>query len=139
MSLANLLRSLPEKEISSGPAEPVEQRTFCEPGDAKVPPFSFIQEGFTAELYATAPGFMGGVAFAPNGDVLVDDCGCGGPLRRFDAGSTVPLHGSQVHPLIAVEPSGAGCGLTNHPDGSLYTNGCAGVVNLDAETGGVLR
>lgn len=105
-------------------------------------PFTYLQDGFAQELYATAPGFMGGVAFAPDGDVLVNRCPAtrdGSALRRFDAQTTVVIHGSIVHPLIAVLPSNAGCGMTNHPDGTLYSNTDLGVTNLDPDTGVELR
>ncbi len=108
-------------------------------------PFTFLQSGFTQELYASAPGFMGGVAFAPDGDVLVDACPgpstdfAGSALRRFDAQTTEVVHGSTIHPLIDTLDSNAGCGLTNHVDGTLYSNTGLGVTNLDAETGTELR
>ncbi len=35
-------------------------------------------------------------------------------------------------------PSHAGCGLTNHPNGALYSNTQGGVVKLDANTGALL-
>jgi|GEM_PF-1683991 len=98
-------------------------------------PFTFMQPGFTQELYATGPGFFGGVAFAPDGDVLVVQCP-NGPISRFDAGSTVTVHGTVVHPQVAALTSTVGCGLTNHPNGDLYSNtGSTGVSRLDANTG----
>jgi len=105
-------------------------------------PFTYLQDGFTQELYATAAGFMGGVAFASDGDVLVNRCPAtraGSALRRFDAQTTAVIHGSTVHPLIAVLPSNAGCGMANHPDGTLYSNTDLGVTNLDPDTGVELR
>ncbi|NUN96317.1 MAG: hypothetical protein HUU16_09105 [Candidatus Omnitrophica bacterium] len=102
-------------------------------------PYTFIQPGFTQEVYAVSAGFMGGVAFAPDGDVLVSPCAfSGGSLRRFDAQTTVPMSGSNIHPQVADLPSNAGCGLTNHPNGSLYTNTSGGVVRLNADTGVVI-
>jgi len=85
--------------------------------------------------------FFSGVAFAPDGDPLVDFCGfSGSPLRRFDRqGVEAPdATGSELHPSTLL-PSDAGCGLTNHPDGTLYSNTGNGVTNLDASTGAVLR
>src|SRR5262245_65519168 len=83
-------------------------------------PFLTLQPGFTQELWATNPGFMGGIAFAPDGDVWVTPCtGGGGNLRRFDRQSTTVINGTVVHPLIATVPSNTGCGLTNHPNGFL--------------------
>jgi len=99
--------------------------------------FTFLAAGFTQDLYGLDAGFLGGVAFASNGDPLVDNCvGGGGSLHRYDHATTLPLvHGtSTLHPESTV-PSGAGCGLTNHPNGAIYTNTFGGVVKLDATTG----
>ena len=99
--------------------------------------FTSIQAPFTQSLYGTASGFFGGVAFAPNSDPLVDFCqGSGSSLDRFDSSQTSPLTNgtSTLHP-VTTESSAAGCGLTNHPNGSLYSNTGAGVVKLDASTG----
>ena len=95
---------------------------------------------FTQALYGVAPNFFGGVAFAPNGDPLVDECAFGGsPLHRFDHTTTLPVTNgtSTLHP-VTTESSNAGCGLTNHPNGALYTNTSAGVIKLDANTGAQL-
>ncbi len=101
-------------------------------------PFIFLQAGFTQSVYGSAPGFMGGVAFAPDGDVLVNACSTGGSaLRRFDAATTVVVHGTTVHPQVPIMPSNSGCGLTNHPNGDLYSNTSSGVTRLDANTGAV--
>src|SRR6266436_4847573 len=52
--------------------------------------FTFLQPGFTQTLYGNASSFFGGQAFAPNGDVWVDNCSFdGSPLIRFVAGTTV--------------------------------------------------
>src|SRR6267154_1542505 len=84
--------------------------------------FTFLQGGFTQNLYGNAPGFFGGLAFAPNGDVWLDFCfGSGSPLIRFAQGTTVADgHGGIEHPQATGSPftSNAGCGLTNHPDGT---------------------
>ena len=105
--------------------------------------FTFLQSGFTQTLFGNAPVFFGGVAFAPNGDVWVDRCfGSGSPLTRFVFGTTTPDgHGGLEHPQAVGSPfaSNAGCGLTNHPDGTLYSNTFLGVVNLDPNTGAQLR
>ena len=112
-------------------------------------PFVCLAPGFTQELYATAPGFFGGIAFAPDADVLVSFCDNryfpGGPtsLRRFDAQTTGSLNGSPVHPQVPSSPfvSLAGCGLVNGPGGSVYSNTPntgGGVVRLDSNTGAVL-
>jgi hypothetical protein len=99
--------------------------------------FTSIQSGFSDELYGTASGFFGGVAFAPNADPWVDFCGFGGsPLDRFENATTTPEHGSNVHPLVAGSPfpSNAGCGLTNNPDGFVYSNTGSGATQINAST-----
>lgn len=112
--------------------------------NAQQEPFSFVQPPFTQELYATAPlpasEIDGGIAFAPNGDLWVDSCNRN-KLFRFSASQTVVINGSTVHALLPGSPipSNAGCGLTNHPDGTLYSNSGPGLVNLDASTGAQLR
>ena len=107
-------------------------------------PFTFLQTGFIQELYGTAPGFMAGIAFAPDGDVLVTDCGTsgsgsGGTIRRFDAQSTTTINGSTVHTFLGADSSNVGCGITNHPDGTLYSNTVDGVSNLSPADGSELR
>lgn len=100
--------------------------------------FPTLEAGFTQELYGTGPNFFGGVAFAPNADVWVDFCGGGGSaLDRFSNSNTTPANGSNVHPLVPGAPfaSNAGCGLTNNPDGFLYSNTTSGVAQINAETG----
>ena len=112
-------------------------------------PFStFLDAGFTQELWGTAPGFMGGVAFAPDGDVWVSSCSfSNGSLRRFDSGTTAIVDvgppDTSAHPLIltvAGATARAGCGLTNHPNGNLYSNTRGDrVVEHDANTGAFIR
>ncbi len=102
--------------------------------------FTFLQQPFTQELYGTASvsNLLGGVAFAPNGDVWADNCWYGGsPLYRFAKGSTYQQNATSLHTSTIV-PSAAGCGLTNHPDGYLYSNTSRGVTKLDANTGAFL-
>lgn len=95
-----------------------------------------LTSGFTQDVYGVDPGFMGGVAFAPDGDPWVTPCASnGGSLRRFDTATTTgPVHGTTLHPVTAVA-SNVGCGLTNHPNGALYTNTSGGVIRLDANSG----
>lgn len=102
--------------------------------------FTFLQAGFTQDVFGTGNYFMGGVAFAPDGDALVDACQfSGSPLHRYDRQGVAPVvNNTKLHPETVL-PSNAGCGLTNHPDGSLYTNTSGGVMNLNADTGAVLR
>ena len=107
-------------------------------------PFPLLESGFSQEVFATAPlpsgQIDGGVAFAPNGDAWVDSCN-GNTLFRFVAATTVLVNGTPVHPQASGSPliSNAGCGLTNHPDGTLYSNSGGGIVNIDANTGVQLR
>jgi hypothetical protein len=97
--------------------------------------FLVIQPGFTQTLWATNPSFLGGVAFATNGDVLTDHCSFGGGvLDDYSQTSTTTLHGSTLH-NFTTKTSNAGCGLANHPNGFLYTNTGGGVVQLNASTG----
>jgi hypothetical protein len=107
-------------------------------------PFPFLQPGLSQELFATNPlplgEIDGGIAFAPNGDLWVDSCNRG-KLFRFLASETEIVNGTSVHPPAAGSPLmiSAGCGLTNHPDGTLYLNTSLGIVNMDAGTSAQLR
>src|SRR5437773_745412 len=104
--------------------------------------FLVLQPGFTQDIFGVSQHFMGGVAFAPDGDPWVDDCSVGSHLHRYDAQSTpppvhtVPPPGTSLH-TESIHTSNAGCGLTNHPNGSMYSNldGGSGVVKLDENTG----
>ena len=96
---------------------------------------------FSQALYGVVPSFLGGVAFAPNGDPLVDNCfDSGSAVYRFDHTTTLPVTNgtSTLHPVTALPNSNAGCGLANHPNGALYTNTSSGVIKLDANTGAQL-
>ena len=105
---------------------------------------SFLESGYQQELYGAtqlpedADGFatvLGGVAFAPDGDAWVAECLFGATtLHRFDAQTTATVNGTSTHPSTTV-PTQGGCGLTNHPDGHLYSNSSAGIYRLDASTG----
>ena len=102
--------------------------------------FTFLDSGFRQELIGVlpAPGFLGGVAFAPDGDVWVNTCQqSGGPLYRFDLQGVAPeMFGTRLHPRTQAT-GGAGCGMANHADGFLYSNTVFGVVRLDANAGTV--
>ena len=106
-------------------------------------PFTSLESGFTQSLYGNGSTFFGGVAFTSTGDVWVDQCNFSGSLlTRFASGTTMPDgHGGVEHAQTSGSPfnSNAGCGLTNHPDGTLYSNTSAGLVNLDPNTGAQLR
>src|SRR4029077_15783319 len=98
-------------------------------------PFTTFDPSFTQEVYGVNTSFLGGIAFAPNGDVLVDHCGfSGSSLEKFIKASTFVIHGTTIHTDTGV-PSNAGCGVTNHPDGFVYSNTGSGVVKLDPNTG----
>jgi len=99
--------------------------------------FTFLQTGFTQDLFAVHAGFIGGVAFGPN-SVITNPCGfSGGALYTYDRTSTYSLNGSTLH-TETDHPSNAGCGLANNPNGSLYTNTSLGVLQIDPSTGAVL-
>ena len=107
-------------------------------------PFSFLQPGFSQELFATSPDVYPAIAFAPNGDLwwgtgpnALSPLSPQGLLSRFSATSTTVINATTVH----VEepgspfPSNIGWGLTNGANGQLYSNTIAGVVMLDSSTG----
>jgi hypothetical protein len=101
--------------------------------------FTFLAPGFTQDLFGTQPSFMGGIAFAPDGDAITDDCSFGGsPLHRFDAQSTLPaFHGATtMHPRTDIS-SNAGCGITQAA-GVLFSNTSSGVTKLNPDTGATI-
>jgi len=98
--------------------------------------FLFLQPGFTQDLVGTHAGFFGGIAFAPNGDPWVDFCQfSGSSLLRFDLSTPDPTTPTGEGHVGTVVPSNAGCGLTNSPDGFLYSNTSGGAVQINATTG----
>jgi hypothetical protein len=106
--------------------------------------FTTVSPGVTISLYGTGSvrggGLFGGVAFASDGSPIVDECHDDSPLHRFDAATTVPTtHGTTTLHQEQILPSAAGCGLVNHPDGTLYSNTSRGVTNLDPVTGMPIR
>ena len=103
-------------------------------------PFTFLQPGFTQELYGVATSFLGGVSFAPDGDVWSSECHDFSPLYRFDKQTTVNVNSTSIHPQVVGSPfsSNATCGMTNHPDFHIYANTFVGVLRLDADTGAQL-
>ena len=99
--------------------------------------FLFLQPGFTQSIFGATSqtALLGGVAFAPDSDPWVADCGFdNSALHRFDGASTVIVNGTTIH-TETIGPSTSGCGLTNGLDGNLYTNTSAGVRRLDPNTG----
>src|SRR3989442_15007312 len=90
--------------------------------------FLFLQPGFTQDIFGVSQHFMGGVAFAPDRDPWVNDClFSGSDLHRYDAQGVAPeVNMTRLHPESIVT-SNAGCGMTNHPDGFIYSNTSGGV------------
>ncbi|HEV3140318.1 MAG TPA: SdrD B-like domain-containing protein, partial [Vicinamibacterales bacterium] len=104
--------------------------------------FTFLQAGFTQELYGTSANFidttnglLGGVAFRLNDPVVAECLFSGTRLHQFDSstagpivGGTASLHPETVRSFDADVRGFGGCGLTNHPNGFVYAN-------LDASNG----
>src|SRR5437763_16094816 len=105
-------------------------------------PFTFLQPGFSQQLYGTAPRSLGDAGFAPDGDVWAPRCGgtTGFVFTRFDRQSTTVINSTTVHPEAPGSPfpSVDACGIANHPNGSLYANTSRGVIRLDANTAAML-
>jgi hypothetical protein len=101
--------------------------------------FPTLAAGFTQDLFGVQPSFMGGVAFAPDGDPITNDCAFdGSPLHRFDRSTVLPaVHSTSTLHARTDMPSNAGCGLTQL-GGFLYSNTSEGVVKLDPATGAQL-
>ena len=101
--------------------------------------YTFLQPGFTQDVFGRTGSFMGGVAFDAAGNPIVDQCAFGGsPLHKFlravPAAPPAEDPGTELHEEVVL-PSNAGCGLANHPNGSIYSNTASGVVRLDPNTG----
>jgi uncharacterized repeat protein (TIGR01451 family) len=112
-------------------------------------PFVSLQAGFTQELFGVSESFLvddtgslGGVATLPNGDVVAAECvNTGTRLHRFNTNAHYEKEGSELH-VETILPSGGGCGLVYHPDGTLYLNtkdSGPGITNVKADTGAVIR
>ena len=115
----------------------------CAPAPVVAPdpttPFATLDPAFSQSLFGSISSFLGGVAFAPNGDVWSDSCAFdSSPLFRFSTSTTSQQDGATLASVSTV-PSNAGCGLTNNPDGFIYSNSDAGVSQIDASTGSALR
>ena len=85
-------------------------------GTASGQSFTFLEPGFDQEIVGVFSdmNFMGGIAFAPDGDVWVNDCNTSTHLHRYDIRGVAPeVNGTKLHPESIVE-SDAGCGMTNH-------------------------
>src|SRR5439155_751175 len=82
----------------------------------------------------TVGGFFSGVAFAPNGDPLVNQvCGVGDDtMVRFDHSATYVSHGTVLHNGTEGIKT-AGCGMTSSPDGNIYVNTGSGVRKFTRE------
>jgi hypothetical protein len=89
-------------------------------------------EGFTQEVYGAYNMFFGGVAFSRHGDPIVNSCQFyNSALVKFLNSSTLVVHGTTVHTPVPNIPSPAGCGMTNSPDGNIYSNTSTGVRKFD--------
>lgn len=122
------------------------QAQVCTGPGTGTQPFSFLQSGFSQQLFATAPGAYPGVAFAPNGDLWIGE----GPntsfpntpsfFFRFSSTATTVIHGTTVHVEVQGSPfaSNGGTGVTNGFNGNLYSNTVAGIVMLDPNTASLL-
>jgi hypothetical protein len=101
--------------------------------------FTFLQAPFTQDVFGRSNHFMGGVAFDAAGNPIVNDCQFAGSelhkyLRAVPAPPPAEDPGTELHTEVIL-PSNAGCGMANHPNGSVYTNTGSGVVRLDPNTG----
>jgi hypothetical protein len=119
--------------------------------------FTSLESPFTQELYGvtTSPvvingtdGFIGGVAFTPDGDVWAAEC-YGSQYHRFDRqGRVADGHGGAVRPeslldLSTYAPAPLGCGVVNHPGSyqglnALFANTDSGLWPINAETGDLI-
>jgi lysophospholipase L1-like esterase len=109
---------------------------YADHGTGSGKSFTFLESGFSQEIVGISSDFMGGIAFAPDGDVWVNDCSFSGShLHRYDMQGVAPeVHGTKLHPETII-PSNAGCGMTNHPDGFIYSNTSLGAVQINASSG----
>ena len=74
--------------------------------------FLFLQPGFTQSIFGATSqtALLGGVAFAPDSDPWVADCGFdNSALHRFDGASTVIVNGTTIH-TETIGPSTSGRG-----------------------------
>ncbi len=99
-------------------------------------------------INATEAIVLGGIAFAPGGDLWVADCVSQHTrLHRFAlaAPPLAPVHETAtLHAETAVVATEGGCGLVNWANpalgrATLFSNAIDGVYELDASTGAVLR
>ena len=107
---------------------------------AQTYPFTQPETGYSQHLFgtvSTSAGVLGGVAFAPNGDVWVRDCNATKDLFRFELAKTVTTNGTEVHPQAPGSPVSTpfACGMTNGAGEVIYLNTGAGVVKLFAIDG----
>lgn len=116
--------------------------------------FTALDPSFTQELFGVtavpvtvdgADGFLGGVAFAPDGDVWAAECEAS-HYHRYDREAPVPDgHGGTVHAeslvdLSTYEPAPLGCGVVNVPGGylgidAMFANTLSGLWPMESATG----
>jgi hypothetical protein len=99
--------------------------------------FTFLQPGFTQDLYATHLPFVFGVSFAPDGDPMVNLSG----FYRVDSqGVEANSTGDELHPVTSLGQGGC-IGVVNHPDGLLYSNdgSSSGITGRNPNTGAVVK
>lgn len=116
--------------------------------------FTSLESPFRQELFGVtsgpvvnggANGFLGSVAFAPDGDVWTSECGHGGSrLHRFDRQNAGPhASGTLVHDESLVDLSdfagSTGCGMVNHVNSvgatTIFANTSTGLWPIDPATG----
>jgi Ca2+-binding RTX toxin-like protein len=97
--------------------------------------FTFLQPGFTQDLYATHLPFAVGVGFADDGDPIV---GLGTWYRIDSQGDEPNAHGDELHPVTQLPFGSDWVGIVSHPNGFMYSNNSAGVRKHDPATGATL-
>ena len=102
---------------------------------AKAGAFGTIASGYTATVVATSPDFLGGIAFAPNGNLVGDTCsGGGGALLSWSTTSTSVVNGTTLFNSLGSSGNGLGCSLisgTKSGTPTLFTNTFGGINQVD--------
>lgn len=111
---------LPLNASYGAPANPASEFTMFDPG----------KEGFTQEVFGVTTCGLGGVAFAQNGDPLVN--GCNAPtMVRFHKDLAFVKHETTLHNATTIQLPVYAVGIANHPDGYLYLNTRTGVRKIN--------